>query len=153
MQKKKLSKTRQEINRQYEENELADLKQRQTRARSISVGTAGGGVIEINMRGDFSTLWYQIQPVEVVELIDQLASSAGLEVAVRPRQDFASWRSWDTTLPASISWYGTAPFQLADEAREFIGEIKSKNIKSITSSTEKQKSIESSKEETNNEFE
>lgn len=153
MAQKKLSKARQQIHNLYEENELAGLKQIQSRARSISVGTAGGGVIEINMRGDFSNLWYQIQPVEVVELIDQLAASAGLEVAVRPRQDFASWRSWDTTLPACTHWVGAAPYQLSDEARELIGEIKSKDVKSITSSTEEQKSIEPSKEESNNESE
>jgi hypothetical protein len=136
MPQKKLSKTRQEIHRQYEENELADLKQRQTRARSLSVGTAGGGLIELNMRGDFANLWYQMQPTETVELINQLAASIGVEIAMRPRQDFASWRSWDLTLPASISWVGTAPWQLSEEDRALLAEHKAKNIKAIESSDE-----------------
>lgn len=136
MQKKKLSKTRQEIHRQYEENELADLKQRQSRARSLSVGTAGGGVIELNMRGDFATLWYQMQPTEAIEIIGQLAAASGIEIAMRPRQDFSSWRSWDPTLPASVSWLGTAPWQLSEEDRSLLAEAKSKNIKSIQPSDE-----------------
>jgi hypothetical protein len=134
MQKRKLSKTRQEINTQYEENELADLKQRQTRARSLSVGTAGGGVIELNMRGDFANLWYQMQPTEAIEIIGQLAAACGVEVAMRPRQDFASWRSWDPTLPASIAWIGAAPWQLSEEDRNLLAEAKVKNIKAIESS-------------------
>lgn len=131
MQKKKLSKTRQEIHRQYEENELADLKQRQSRARSLSVGNAGGGVVEINMRGDFANLWYQMQPTEAIEIIGQLAAAVGIEIAMRPRQDFASWRSWDLTLPASISWVGAAPWQLSEEDRNILAEAKAKNIKVI----------------------
>jgi hypothetical protein len=133
MQKKKLSKTRQEINAQYEENELADLKQRQTRARSLSVGTAGGGVIELNMRGDFANLWYQMQPTEAIEMIGQLAAASGIEIAMRPRQDFATWRSWDPTLPASVAWMGTAPWQLSEEDKNLLAEVKIKNIKAIES--------------------
>lgn len=134
MVQKKLSKTRQEIHRQYEENELADLKQRQTRARSLSVGTAGGGVIELNMRGDFANLWYQMQPTEAIEIIGQLAAACGVEIAMRPRQDFASWRSWDPTLPASVAWMGTAPWQLSEEDRNLLVEAKAKNIKAIEAS-------------------
>jgi len=134
MAQKKLSKTRQEIHRQYEENELADLKQRQTRARSLAVGTAGGGVIELNMRGDFANLWYQMQPTEAIEIIGQLAAASGIEIAMRPRNDFASWRSWDLTLPASISWVGTAPWQLSEEDRNLLAEVKVKNIKAIEAS-------------------
>lgn len=140
MAQKKLSKTRQEIHRQYEENELASLKQNQTRARSLSVGTAGGGVIELNMRGDFSNLWYQMQPTEAIEIIGQLAAASGVEIVMRPRQDFASWRSWDPTLPASVSWMGAAPWQLSEEDRNLLAEIKAKNIKAIEASDDSKSS-------------
>jgi hypothetical protein len=136
MAQKKLSKTRQEIHSLYEANELANLKQNQTRARSLSVGTAGGGVIELNMRGDFSNLWYQMQPTEAIEIIGQLAAASGIEIAMRPRQDFASWRSWDATLPASVAWMGAAPWQLSEEDRALLAEHKAKNIKSIEASDE-----------------
>jgi len=131
MTNKKISKTRQKIHQIYEENELAGMTANQTRARSISVGTAGGGIVEINMRGDFSNLWYQMQPTEAIELIGQISASIGVEIAIRPRQDFSSWRSWDTTLPSSIAWIGAAPWQLTGEQREEIERAKSKNIKAI----------------------
>lgn len=134
MAQKKLSKTRQEIHAIYEQQELADLKQRNTRARSLSVGTAGGGIIELNMRGDFANLWYQMQPTEAIEIIGQLAAAAGVEIAMRPRQDFAAWRSWDTTLPASVAWMGAAPWQLSEEDRALLTAYKEKNIKAIEAS-------------------
>jgi hypothetical protein len=136
MPQKKLSKTRQKIHEVYEENELACLKQNQTRGRSLSVGTAGGGVVELNMRGDFANLWYQMQPTEVIEIIGQLAAATGIEIAMRPRQDFASWRSWDPTLPANVAWMGAAPWQLSEEDRALLAEYKAKNIKSIEASDE-----------------
>lgn len=134
MAQRKISKTRQKIQEIYEQNELASLQQNQTRARSFSIGATTGGIIEISMRGDFSNLWYLLQPVEAVEMINQLAAAAGIEVAMRPRQDFASWRSWDTSLPASVHWMGSAPWQLSDEAREQLEAAKSKNIKAIEES-------------------
>lgn len=107
-----------------DESNLASLKQNQTRARSFTVGSAGGGVLELGMRGDFATLWYLVQPVEVVEIINQLAAAAGLEVATRPRQDYASWRGWDTSLPPSVHWMGAAPWQLSEEDRALLSEVK-----------------------------
>jgi hypothetical protein len=133
MAQKKISKTRQKIHQIYEENELASVKANQTRARSISVGTAGGGILEINVRGDLVTLWYQMQPTEAVELIGQIAAAVGVEIAMRPRQDFAAWRSWDTSLPSSVAWMGAAPWQLTPEQRAELEEVKNKNIKSIES--------------------
>jgi hypothetical protein len=133
---KKVSKTRQKIHEIYEENELAGLKQIQTRARSLSVGTAGGGIIEVNLRGDFSNLWYQMQPTEAIEVIGQLAAAAGVEIAMRPRNDFASWRSWDTSLPASVAWMGAAPWQLSEEQRLELEAAKAKNIKAIEGTNE-----------------
>jgi hypothetical protein len=67
------------------------------RARSFSVGTAFGGVTEITMRGNGSNfLWVLMQPVEVVELINQLAANIGCHIAIKPREDFASWRAWNS---------------------------------------------------------
>ena len=134
MAQRKVSKTRQKIQNLYEENELASLEQNRTRARSFSIGATTGGIIEVSMRGDYSNLWYLLQPVEAVEMINQLAAAAGIEVAMRPRQDFASWRSWDTSLPPSVHWMGSAPWQLSDEAREQLEAVKAKNIKSIEES-------------------
>lgn len=134
MAPKKVSKTRQKIQELYEENELASLQQNQTRARSFTIGAATGGIIEVSMRGDYSNLWYLLQPVEAVEVINQIAAAAGIEVAMRPRQDFASWRSWDTSLPPSVHWMGTAPWQLDEESRQQLEAAKAKNIKAIEES-------------------
>jgi hypothetical protein len=134
MASKKISKTRQQIQDIYEENELAGLKQGQSRGRSLTVGTAGGGIIELCIRGDFSSLWYQLPPTEAVELIGQLAAASGVEIAMRPRNDFASWRSWDATLPTSVAWMGAAPWQLTEEDRALLAEAKAKNIKAIEGS-------------------
>jgi len=73
------------------ENRKSDLR----RARSVAVGTAGGGTTEIMMRGnDGNVLWSVMQPVEVVELIHQLAANVGCHIYLQPRKDFSSWRGW-----------------------------------------------------------
>lgn len=65
------------------------------RARSITVGTAFGGTTEITMRGNGDRFLYSImQPVEVLELIHQLAANVGCHIAIKPRDDFGSWREW-----------------------------------------------------------
>ena len=75
------------------ENRDGDLR----RARSIAVGTAFGGVTEIMMRGnDGNVLWSHMQPVEVIELIHQLAANVGCHIHIQPREDFSSWRGWST---------------------------------------------------------
>ena len=117
-----------EINRLDKISRLKQLKNNESRAQSINVGTAGGGATEITMRGvhgDF--LWNVYQPVEVVELINQLAAGIGCHIAIQPRKDFASWRQWNhdenhlpfmgvSTAPFANMW---APFSnlphLADE--------------------------------------
>jgi hypothetical protein len=136
MTSKKVSSTRKKINELYEQNELANLKQTQTRARSFTIGTTTGGIIEVSLRGDFANLWYILQPVEAVEIINQLAAAAGLEISMRPRQDFATWRGWDTSLPPSVHWMGAAPWQLSDEQRLELESVKAKNIKAIQQSEE-----------------
>ena len=88
------------------------------RARSLTVGTAFGGVVEVSMRGNGGACSYVLlNPPEAVEIIKQLASSVGLEYALRPSTDFASWRGWEEVIGekipnASIEWKGASPQQL-----------------------------------------
>ncbi len=66
-----------------------------TRARALTVGTAFGGTTDIMMRrNDGEIIWTHLQPVEVVELIHQLAAGIGCHIHIQPRKDFASWRGW-----------------------------------------------------------
>jgi hypothetical protein len=150
MPKKNVSETRQKIHEIYEQNEYADLKNNQSRARSFSVGTTTGGIIEVSMRADVASLWYLLHPVEAVEIIEQLAAAAGLQVALRPKQDFTTWRSWDPTTPGCTHWLGAAPWQMTDEQREYLSQIKEKNIKVIEEKKEEVKSLTESKDESNN---
>jgi hypothetical protein len=68
-----------------------------SRARSITVGNCSGGTTEVIMRGGSGFLWMILQPVEVVELIHQLAANIGCHINIQPRADFASWRDWNYT--------------------------------------------------------
>ena len=64
---------------------LTDL----NRSRSISVGTSFGGTTELIMRSDGGRhIWCTMQPVEVIELIHQLAANVGCHIAIKPRDDF-----------------------------------------------------------------
>jgi flagellar biosynthesis GTPase FlhF len=120
MSKKNVSEIRKKILEEYEKNEYAHVLQNQTRARSFSVGTAFGGSIEVSMRGDHSNLWCILQPVEAVEFIEQLAAAAGLQVALRPKNDFSTWRGWDIE-NADRYWIGSAPWnvpQLSNQINE-----------------------------------
>jgi hypothetical protein len=75
---------------------LKTMESNKTRSRSVTVGTAFGGVTEVSMRGDGDLyLWCLLQPVEVTELIHQLASNIGCHINIQPRKDFASWRTWN----------------------------------------------------------
>lgn len=81
------------------------------RAVSISVGTAFGGTTEISMRAENNgSLWCYMQPVEVIELIHQLAANVGCHVALKPRKDFSSWRDWRVTDEEHERLNGWAPF-------------------------------------------
>jgi len=95
MNQKDLKRLRQKnIDRMALENEASNL----TRARSITVGTAFGGTTEVSMRGNGDRiLWVIMQPVEVLELINQLAANIGCHINVKPRDDFGSWRQWRET--------------------------------------------------------
>jgi len=108
--KKQFQKRIQEIDAEFQarnrENEL-------NRARSVTVGTAFGGTTELMMRGNNNFMWATMQPVEVVELINQLAAGIGCHIAIKPRNDFASWREWQLDAPWNVSGNGWPPF--ADE--------------------------------------
>jgi len=114
---------REKINRLCEENEFLSIKQNRNRARSITVGTAFGGIVEINMRSDIASVYAQMQPTEAIELIEQLAAGVGVEVAMRPKVNFASWRGWEEVIDQrigwdQIGWKGAAAWQLGGDKLE-----------------------------------
>jgi len=101
-----------ELNRRHKLRQLETLEANETRAQSITVGTAGGGSIEITMRSSSGRfLWNTYQPVEVVEFINQLAAGIGCHINILPRQDFASWRDWKVTPEELEHARGIQPFQ------------------------------------------
>jgi len=108
MNEKQLTKKRQEL---IQRQELESYESNLNRARSITVGTAFGGTTEIMMRGDGGRhMWCVMQPVEVTELIHQLAANIGCHIAVKPRDDFASWREWRVSESEKKHLNGHAPF-------------------------------------------
>ena len=114
---------RQKIHDLCEENEYYSLKQNRNRARSITVGTAFGGVVEVNMRSDAGSVYAQMQPTEAIELIEQLAAGVGVEIAMRPKQNFSSWRGWEEVIGQRIpldriAWKGAATWQIDSENLE-----------------------------------
>ena len=81
-----------------EQNLENDFNLMQSRARAVTVGTAFGGSIEVSLRkGDGSSVFAILQPVETVELIHQLAAATGCHIHLQPRKDFSSWRNWNHT--------------------------------------------------------
>ena len=81
------------------------------RARSVTVGTCFGGTTEIMMRrNDGTVLWCPMQPVEVIELIHQLAANVGCHLHLQPRKDFSSWRDWRVTEEEKNHLNGHPPF-------------------------------------------
>jgi hypothetical protein len=81
------------------------------KARSISIGTAFGGTSEIMLRADGGRhIWCVMQPVEVVELIHQLAANIGYNLKIKPRNDFSSWRDWRITAEDRLHYGNHAPF-------------------------------------------
>ena len=77
------------------------------RARSVTVGTCFGGTTEIMMRGEGGKhLWCAMQPVEVTELIHQLAANIGCHIQVQPRKDFSSWREWNYSAEELLHYRG-----------------------------------------------
>jgi len=133
---------RKKIHEVYEQNELDSLFSMRHRARSITVGTAFGGICEISMRTENNYMYAQIQPIEVVELIEQLAAGIGVEIAMRPKKNFASWRGWEEVIDQRIgwdriAWKGSAAWQLNGNQLE-------ENLKRLEG-TEEKKSLPESK--------
>lgn len=76
-----------------------------TRARSVTVGTAFGGTIEISMRRpDNVSVHAILQPVETIELIHQIAAAVGCHIHIKPRSDFSSWRRWNENNSSALGW-------------------------------------------------
>ena len=81
------------------------------RARSVTIGTCFGGVTELIMRGhDSNIIFSPMQPVEVVELINQLAANIGSHIHIQPRKDFSSWRDWNVSEEETKRLNGFPPF-------------------------------------------
>lgn len=101
-----------ELDRRHKLRQLEALEANETRAQSLTVGTAGGGTVEITMRSSSGKfLWNTYQPVEIIEFINQLAAGVGCHIHILPRQDFASWRGWKMT-PEELEFAkGVQPFQ------------------------------------------
>jgi hypothetical protein len=86
---------RKAFQKQQEQNHLTEAA---NRARSFTIGTCFGGTVEVSMRrADGSNTFAILQPVEVTEMIHQLAASIGCHIHIQPRRDFASWRDWKYT--------------------------------------------------------
>jgi hypothetical protein len=87
------------IQKENDANTLKSMRENAHRVRALTVGTAFGGVVEINMRNEHYYLWAQLQPTEAIELIHQLAANIGCHIHIQPRKDFASWRKWREDQP------------------------------------------------------
>ena len=99
--------------------DVANFEADLTRARAVTVGTCFGGTTEVSMRAPNGTsVWCPMQPVEVIELIHQLAANVGCHINLQPRKDFSSWRDWKYTDeqlehykgPQALPGVGWAPY-------------------------------------------
>ena len=75
------------------------------------------------MRTESGYMYAQLQPTEAIELIEQLAAGIGVEVAMRPKVNFASWRGWEEVIEQrigfdKIAWKGAAAWQLDGDKLE-----------------------------------
>ena len=96
--------------------EVQDREANLTRARAVTVGTSFGGTTEVSMRGNGGQhLWCIMQPVEVIELIHQLAANVGCHIGLQPRKDFSSWRDWKYTEEELAHYRG--PLLLNDQGQ------------------------------------
>lgn len=82
------------VKKMHAEQQIKVVQDGANRARSVTVGTAFGGTVEMSMRIDGGSVWAILQPVEALELAHQIAAAAGCHIALKPRKDFASWREW-----------------------------------------------------------
>jgi hypothetical protein len=89
------------------QQDVANFQADLNRARSVTVGTSFGGTTEVSMRApNGSNIWCVMQPVEVIELIHQLAANVGCHIHLQPRKDFSSWRDWKYTEEELIHFRG-----------------------------------------------
>jgi hypothetical protein len=94
-------------NQQEVANRMGEL----SRARSVTVGTAFGGTTELSMRAaDGTHVWCLMQPAETIELIHQLSANVGCHIALKPRDDFSSWREWRVSEAEKKHLNGHVPF-------------------------------------------
>ena len=115
--RKKIEELREQIELECVVNELDSLKDSRHRSRNLTVGTCFGGVVNVAMNNEHYHMYCQLQPTEAVEIIEQLAAGVGVEIAMRPKQNFASWRGWEEVIDQRIaigdlSWKGAAAHQL-----------------------------------------
>jgi hypothetical protein len=91
--------------------DVANFESSLTRARAVTLGTAFGGITEISMRShEGYVVWSPLQPVEVIELIHQLAANVGCHIHIQPRDDFSSWREWRVSEAEKKHLNGHVPF-------------------------------------------
>lgn len=115
--RKKIEELREQIELECVVNELDSLKDSRHRSRNLTVGTCFGGVVNVAMNNEHYHMYCQLQPTEAVEIIEQLAAGVGVEIAMRPKQNFASWRGWEEVIDqriaiSDLSWKGAAAHQL-----------------------------------------
>ena len=93
--------------KQQEQNHFAETA---NRACSFTIGTCFGGTVELSMRkNNGSNTFAILQPVEVTEIIHQLAASIGCHIHLQPRRDFSSWRDWKYTEEELAHYRGIQP--------------------------------------------
>lgn len=106
------------IKKAHDELNALGVESNFNRARSVTVGTAFGGVSEICMRSSNGEFIYALlQPVEVIEIIHQLAASVGCHIQLAPRRDFSSWREWKLVENAQGGNHPPHPDDLAPYAQ------------------------------------
>ena len=92
------------------QHDIHNFESNLNRARSVTVGTSFGGTTEVSMRGPGAGFLFCImQPVEVIELIHQLAANVGCHINIKPREDFGSWREWRVSEAEKKHLNGHAP--------------------------------------------
>jgi len=79
------------------------------RARSVTAGPAGGGLVEIAMRTDHVMAYQLFNPGEILELIRSLSALVGVDPGeMQPRGGFEQWRGWrlEDRRPGSEAYAG-----------------------------------------------
>jgi hypothetical protein len=64
-----------------------------------------------------------MQPVEVIELIHQLAANVGCHIHIKPRDDFSSWREWKIIESEKDKLSGFPPFANGFSESQNVGAV------------------------------